>query len=195
MSLIFTIIDLTFKSGSLYYTTIDDTTARTGSEDTSQNANAIAEEVKDFKGYQINIQETVTNGGKTYKVTTIGIRSFRNCSYASFTIPRSIIYVDDRGFDLCRLSPFPNLPNLKRIGALSFASCSISSIVLPDTLEFIGASAFGYMSTLKKIEIPKDSTYFSLDSYGALYNFQKTRLIWIPAELTNFTIPYSIFQN
>ncbi len=80
------------------------------------------------------IPETVTYGGKTYSVTSIGPRAFEDCSsLTSIIIPNSVT----------------------SIPMLAFAGCKeLSSVTIPNTMSYICEGAFGGCTGLKSIELP-----------------------------------------
>ena len=185
----------TFQVDNLYFTIISDSEVRTGSQSTDKDSNAIVNKPESFANYQINIPATISSNGKQYMVTVIGIRSFRGCREALFSLPSTITSVEYMGFDQTGMTTFPNLPNLKIIAEYGFASATFTSIELPASLMTIGPAGISYNPYLQAVKIPENSPYFSLDEYGALYNRNKTRLIWVSTSLTNFTIPYTVLST
>jgi hypothetical protein len=178
-----------FQFDVIWYTTLNDNEVKTGRE-SKQNTDKNA--IEDFdKSKEYSIPDQVINDGKTYNVVEIGYKSFRFCSYINFKyITTNIIKVSDFGLDTTRLTSFPNLPNLEYIGYLGFASCSFTSVEIPSTVQYIGASAFSYCPNLAKITI--SNNYYIIDKYGALYNYQKTELIWVPSSLEEINLPLSL---
>lgn len=86
----------------------------------------------------VNIPASVTYGGTTYNVTSIGNNAFYNCkNLTSVTIPTGVT----------------------TIGAYAFQGCvNLSSISFPDGLTSIGTDAFYKCSSLPSLTIPSSVT-------------------------------------
>ena len=110
----------------------------------------------------VTIPATVTNDGKTYKVTSIGIAAFYNCKeLTEVIIPASVT----------------------RIEGMAFYSCTkMTGIVLPDSMSYIGVRAFTGCTSLKDVTFPKNDFFevesFSFDSTKWL-NEQPNGLLYI----------------
>ena len=102
------------------------------------NSTKTAEVIKDLsyktalKG-DVEIPASVTDGGKSYAVTSIGASAFNGCSgLTSVTIPSSVT----------------------SIGASAFNGCSgLTSVTIPSSVESIGSWAFFYCSSLKQATV------------------------------------------
>lgn len=118
--------------------------------------------------------------GVRYKVTSIGIGAFRNCSnLESVTIPDGVIGIDRFAFSGCDSLQTANLPNglveindgafyncpnlteayipnsVKHLGTACFQDTGITNVKIPDGLEKIGGQAFwGCKSLTGSITIP-----------------------------------------
>ena len=85
----------------------------------------------------ISIPSTVTNGGTTYSVTSIGDNAFYQASLTNITVPNSVT----------------------SIGNFAFSNCTgLTSITIPDSIISIGNGAFGYCLGLTSITIPSGVT-------------------------------------
>ncbi|MBQ0121245.1 MAG: leucine-rich repeat protein [Bacteroidales bacterium] len=114
-----------------------------------------------------NIPETVSNGGKTYTVTSIGEDAFSNVtSLESVTIPNTVTKI---GY-----SAFVNCTNLKRvvlsnslttIEGVAFGGCPFESISIPNSVTEIGPNAFSFCSNLKSITLPNKLEVISTSSF------------------------------
>ena len=133
--------------------------------------------------YNFNIPEYVEYNSIQYTVTAIGRRSFFDlgsvCKIESMTLPKTIEILEERAFDLCLLENILSINNVKEMHALSFASNYFKTVKLPKSLYLLQDGCFSYCIYLEKIEIDETSTFFSLDSKGSLYNYDKTYIYWI----------------
>lgn len=107
------------------------------------------------------IPETVTNGGKTYSVTSIGTSAFDHCiQLTSVTIPGSI----------------------KSIGAAAFMSCDFETITILDGVTTICDSAFYLCNKLKKIIVPNSVTSIGK---AAFCECRELKVAKLPDGITN----------
>ena len=186
-----------FFVGNIWYTTLTDSTVRTGKLDTSTNHNAFLDIPENNS--LIVIPQNVTNPKNQvlYTVTQIGDKSFRfdgdEIILYDYELPETIIEIGKYAFDLTHIKEYPDLPNLKSIGYLAFGSNLMGNFSIQETVERIDDAAFAYnlFNTLEMIEIPENSIYFSIDEQGALYDFRKTRIIWVPNKV-HFNIPLTV---
>ena len=81
------------------------------------------------------------------------------------------------------------------IGDYAFYSCgNLTSVTIGNGVTTIGDNTFSCCDSLTNITVDADNQYYSSDSYGMLYNKDKTELIQYPigVERTSFTIPDSV---
>lgn len=81
-----------------------------------------------------------------------------------------------------------------RIGNFAFHSCtSLSSVTIPDSVTSIGDYAFAGCTSLIGIWVDESNPSYSSDTYGVLFNKDKTKLIQAPSRLQGkYTIPDSV---
>ncbi len=105
---------------------------------------------------------------------------------------------------------------ITRIGANAFSNCrDIVNVTIPNTVTEIGESAFACCNievleipySVTKIDLPADefiyidcykvdenNKYYSSDEFGALFNKDKTELLFCPKKLTSYQIPESVTE-
>ncbi|MBO7119606.1 MAG: leucine-rich repeat protein, partial [Bacteroidaceae bacterium] len=143
------------------------------------NYNFISENEAEVTGEQeysgdIVIPESVTWGGKTYSVTSIGEGAFWGClELTSITIPNSVKVIKDSAIALCgSLSTINMGDGVITIGSWAFHDCgNLTSITLPNNLTSIGYGAFGGC-WFRKDGFINNSPLTSDDNWGA--NFYET---------------------
>ena len=110
-----------------------------------------------YKG-AVNIPESVTYGGVTYKVTSISNSTFGgNSELTSVTIPNTVV----------------------SIGLQAFISCTgLKSLTIPASVSSVGSGAFESCSNLTSFVVDKDNKFFdSRDNCNALINTRANELV------------------
>jgi len=129
-------------------------------------------------------------------VTSIGDSAFFYSGLTSITIPDSVTSIGDSAFRYCQSLTSITIPDsVTSIGNSAFYSCySLTSITIPDSVTSIGEGPFAACTDLTSIIVDPDNGYYLNDSYGVLFNKDKTELIQYPAGNTNtsYTIPDSV---
>lgn len=110
---------------------------------------------------QVTIPATVTHGGVTYEVTSIGKNAFSLCSgLTEVTIPAGVTSIGNEAFSGCTKLSDVTLPaNVSSLGYRAFFGCSgITHIDLPASVTSIGQYAFGNCSGITSVDIPASVT-------------------------------------
>lgn len=112
----------------------------------------------------ISIPESVTYGGLTYSVTSIGMQAFYESSVTSITIPNSVTSIGDEAFYGCSEITSIVIPNsVTSIGDNVFYGCSgLTSLTIPNSVTSIGVSIFENCSNLTSVKV--ESGNLSYDS-------------------------------
>ena len=109
----------------------------------------------------LTIPESVTYGGISYPVTSIGNKAFFFCSgLTSVTIPNSVTEIGIRAFYNCEGLMSVTIPNsVTSIGYYAFQGCSgLTSVNIPNSVTSIGYYAFQGCSALTSVNIPNSVT-------------------------------------
>ena len=131
----------------------------------------------------LTIPSTVTYGGTTYNVISIGYYAFFGCSgLTSVTIPNSVTSIELYAFAGCSSLSSLNIPNsVTSIGRWAFNGCSsLTSVTIPNSVTTIGRGAFYNCDSLSSLTISNSITKID------------TALFWGCSSLTTLTIPNSI---
>ena len=129
------------------------------------------------------IPETVTYGGKTYSVTSIGSYAFEYCSgLTSVTIPNSVTNIDDWAFDDCSGLTSVTIPNsVISIGYAAFSGCSsLASVNIGNSVTSITSCTFCDCSGLTSVNIGNSVTSIGEKAFDGC------------SGLTSVTIPNSV---
>ena len=121
---------------------------------TNNNPNAA------YKG-NITIPASVSYGGTTYTVTSIGDEAFKECTgLTSISIPSSVTNIGGWAFEGCTGLASINLPaSVTTIGDDAFWCCTgLTSINIPSSVTAIGHGAFHGCTGLTSVSIPASVT-------------------------------------
>jgi len=153
-----------------------------------------------------NIPTSVTYGGKTYSVTSIGERAFEWCSgLTSVTIPNSVTSIGNSAFNGCSGLTSVTIPNsVTSIGEWAFNDCTgLTSIDIPNSVTSIGWRVFSGCVSLPVIDnVRYAGTYLveAVDKTLSSYTIKEgTRFIGFEAfrgctGLTSIEIPNSVIS-
>lgn len=127
-------------------------------------------------------------------VTTIGRYAFESCyNLTDIDIPSSINIIGECAFMNCKNLQQVNIKNgLKVISGNAFSGCdSLNVINIPESVIRIEGIFFAECSNLKDIIVDVSNTeYASID--GALYNKEKSVLIFCPVGKDVYNIPTNV---
>ena len=168
-----------FKVGGIYYniTSAKDKTVEVTFSGKSYNT--VADE---YTG-EVAIPATVTHGGVTYRVTSIGEDAFSYCtSLASITIPEGVTSIGGDAFNNCTSLTSVTIPEgVTSIGSYAFNKCTgLTSVTIPEGVTSIGYAAFKNCTSLTSVILPEGVTSIGDDAF------------WGCSSLTAITIPEGV---
>ena len=117
----------------------------------------IASTTKIIAGYALPKMDRVTLPDG---VKSIGVRAFDGGKFSSITIPASVTSIDDYAFSNCSY---------------------LTSVTIPDSVTSIGDCVFSGCTKLSEFYVSSDNEHYTCDSYGVLFNKDKTELICAPS--------------
>ena len=159
------------------------------------NMTAIVVGVKDNTvSSDIVIPETTTYNGKTYTVTAIGIKAFKDYSaMTSVTIPNSVTSIGKSAFEDCSGLTKVNISDLVAWCNIKFSANplfyahhlylngeEVTNLVIPDCITSIGNNVFPGCSGLTSVAIPNSVTSIGSSAFSGC------------SGLTSVTIPNSV---
>lgn len=113
----------------------------------------------------------------------------------TFTVPNGVVYIDESAFSNSGLNNITIPTSVTTIGNTAFQSCvNLSSITIPSSVTSLADNAFLSCSNLNAITIDNNNPNYSNDSYGVLFNKNKTILIQYPIGRTanSYVMPNSV---
>lgn len=167
--------------------------------------NKTAEVIKSYRRYEggIEIPETVKVNEVSYRVTSIGMYAFLECSsLTSIVIPNSITSIRKGAFESCRNLTSITIPDsVTRIGICAFKDCiSLQKITIPDSVKSIGTGAFDYcnlkQNPIQEIKIDELTYRLLMHNHLAMvvcYDGD-SETIDIPSEITYEGVAYRIIS-
>ena len=131
----------------------------------------------------LTIPSTVTYGGNTYSVTSIGIMAFLGCKgLTSVAIPNSVTSIGRAAFQECEDLTSVTMPNsITSIELSTFAGCSsLTSVTIPNSVISIERGAFSFCTSLTSLTIPSSVTSIGIQAFDRC------------TSLASLTIPSSV---
>ena len=129
-------------------------------------------------------------------VETIGDNAFHNAAFlSSVTIGDSVSIIGSSAFHNCLFIPSVTIPDsVTTIRDYAFCGCqSLTSLTISAFVTTIGSCAFCGCTSLTAIFVDENNPNYSGDSFGVLFNQNKTTLIQAPGALRDaYTIPSSV---
>lgn len=168
-----------------------------------------------WEQYADSIKSVVISDG----ITSIGDYAFQSCrGLESVTIPDSVITIGQRAFARCDGLLSVTIPyGVTTIGDYAFWDCDgLQGVIIPDSVITIGNSAFCDCDSLQSanigdsvtniiayaflrcpsltgIWVDENNTAYCSDSYGVLFNKDKTTLIQAPGGISgSYIVPDSV---
>ena len=132
----------------------------------------------------VSISSNITINNKSYTVTKVGEKAFKQClNISSIQLPSTIESFEKESFAYCNSLETITMPsNLKEIGNNAFEHCvQLTNISLPTNLTKIGSNAFKNCEGITTLTLNQNLEY--IDS-NAFYNCTK---------LTSLSIPTSVY--
>ena len=147
---------------------------------------------EEFYTVYVTIPSSVTYGGITYSVTSIGEGAFDSFHVlTNIDIPNSVTSIGGCAFRGCSSLTAINIPNsVTSIGDDAFRYCRMTAINIPKSVTSIGNMAFSNCSSLATISVASDNPkYDSRNNCNAIIETATNTLI---AGCMNTTIPNSV---
>ncbi len=117
-------------------------------------------------------------------------------SIKSIKIGNGVTTIGDYAFFGCdSLTNVTISDSVTTIGNSVFRECdSLTNVTIPNSVTTIGDYVFFYCDNLTSINVDSDNKYYSSDSYGVLFDKNKTNLILYPIgnTRTSYTIPNGV---
>ena len=120
----------------------------------------------------IVVPAAVEHDGKSYTVTSIGLRAFVFCSgMTSIQLPSTIKTIEPGAFMNCRGLTYIELPKgLESIGNLAFVACeNLETVTIPSTVQDIGYMAFSQNFKLRNVNIPEGVEIIKYMTFNECY--------------------------
>ncbi|MCM1404708.1 MAG: leucine-rich repeat domain-containing protein, partial [Prevotella sp.] len=132
------------------------------------------------------IPATVTNNGKTYRVTALGSNCFRlgleNCT---LTLPEGLEIIEQYAFYQARITELALPSTLKTIAAQAFAGANIVKLTIPAGVQLLSGTYIMHgMHQLESVRFLGETT---LEECNNLFNHSfKLTEVYLPNTLTTF---------
>ena len=112
----------------------------------------------------------------------------------SYDIPAGVTRIDDRALYYCINLTTLTIPDtVTHIGDYAFSGCNaLTSLTIPSSVIDISSSAITRCNSLSGFWVDPDNPNYSSDSFGALFNKDKTVLLEVPRTLKTYAIPEGV---
>ena len=142
----------------------------------------------------IDIPDTVTSGGQSYKVTAIGEYAFNPSNtitnVSSVFIPATVTSIGGFAFRCCKFLAtvtFAEGSQLKSIGGSAFSGTYqahpiFTEIQIPDSVESIGDNTFNFCTNLSSIRLPSNLEVLNAEMFSYCTALSD---VFLPASLTD----------
>jgi len=130
-------------------------------------------------------------------VTSIGDGAFKNCyDLQSANIAGTVKTIGDYAFAVCTsLYSVVIAEGVEHIGDSAFEmNESLFGIGIPSSVTSMSGFPFHLCWSLDQIGVSADNPVYSSDSKGALYNKDKTLLIWTSTRAEEFVVPNTVTE-
>lgn len=127
-----------------------------------------------------NLPDTVSYDGKAYRVTSIQLNAFQNCTDLNLTsLPEGITKIGSKAFQNCKSLNLTYLPeNLASIGISAFYGCtSLALTSLPEKITELSSNVFNGCTNLALTSLPESLTSVNAKAF---YNCTKLGLTKLP---------------
>lgn len=130
-----------------------------------------------------SVRESIKSVVVSSGVTSIGENAFYDCdSLEAVELPVGITKIGSGAFRDCGVLESVVIPDgVESFGDGAFYATALKNTVVPASVTYIGTEAFGWCNDLEKIIVTQGNAHYSSDSYGVLFNADKTELISFPA--------------
>ena len=130
-------------------------------------------------------------------LTVIESSLFSECEkLTAVTIPQSVTAINSFAFKGCKSLASVVIPNaVKTLDYSVFEECSsLKTVSIGSSVNNISYNTFAYCPAIEKITVSASNNYFCTDSYGVLYNKDKTILYCFPAAstYTSYSVPQGV---
>lgn len=107
-----------------------------------------------YSGSHLIIPEKVAHGGEEYKVTSVAVGVYQNCSTLVYVDMPFVTSVDRDVFSGCSNLAYVNMPSVTSVGYEAFYGCSsLVSVDMP-LVTNVGDKAFASCSSLASVNMP-----------------------------------------
>ncbi len=153
--------------------------------------------IRSIGDYSFTYCEKLVNVSIPYGVSIIGKDAFCCChSLTNVTLPNSVTILGNGAFYYCDSLNNIIIPNsVTTIEGWAFYAChGLKSINIPYSVTYIGDDVFRNCSNIESITVDKANSIYSNDSFGVLFNKNRTMLIKYPKgnKRTHYVIPNSV---